>query len=92
MEEEVITPPRGGLPAPEPQGARAVPFPDDFPEVSRIQKDMAILREEIRLCVNQIRIRRIRHTTSAMQTVIRRQQGWQWSPDRDQGRIKWRTC
>ena len=80
MEEEVITPPRGGggRPAPEPQGAprgvRAVPepFPDDFPEdslrdgglrqkdiespvdmlvdtVSRIQKDMAILREENRL-------------------------------------------
>ena len=79
MEEEVITPPRGGRPAPEPQGAprgrgvRAVPkpFPDDFPEdslrdgglrqkdigspvdilvdtVSRIQKDMAILREENR--------------------------------------------
>ena len=75
MEEEVITPPRGGRPAPEPQGAprgvRAVPkpFPDDFPEdslrdggllqkdigspvdmlvdtVSRIQKDIAILREE----------------------------------------------
>ena len=38
MEEEVITPPRGGRPAPEPQGAprgvRAVPFPDDFPEDS----------------------------------------------------------
>ena len=40
MEEEVITPPRGGHPAPEPQGAprgvRAVPkhFPDDFPEDS----------------------------------------------------------
>ena len=78
MEEEVITPPRGGRPAPEPQGAirgvRAVPkpFPDDFPEdslrdgglrqkdigspvdmlvvtVSRIQKDIAILREENRL-------------------------------------------
>ena len=78
MEEEVITPPRGGRPAPEPQGTprgvRAVPkpFPDDFPEdslrdggmyhkdigspvdmlvdtVSRIQKDMAILREENRL-------------------------------------------
>ena len=78
MEEEVITPPSGGRPAPEPQGAprgvRAVrePFPDDFPEdslrdgglrqkdiespvdmlvdtVSRIQKDMAILREENRL-------------------------------------------
>ena len=76
MEEEVTTPPRGGHPAPEPQGAprgvQAVPFPDDFPEdslrdgglchkdigspvdmlvdtVSRIQKDMAILREENRL-------------------------------------------
>ena len=80
IEEEVITPPRGGggRPAPEPQGAprgvRAVPkpFPDDFPEdslrdggllqkdigspvdmlvdtVSRIQKDIAILREENRL-------------------------------------------
>ena len=41
MEEEVITPPRGGgRPAPEPQGAprgvRAVPkpFPDDFLEDS----------------------------------------------------------
>ena len=40
MEEEVITPPRGGRPVPEPQGAprgvRAVPkpFPDDFPEDS----------------------------------------------------------
>ena len=39
MEEEVITPPRGGgHPAPEPPGAphgvRAVPFPDDFPEDS----------------------------------------------------------
>ena len=71
IEEEVITPPRGGLPAPEPQGAprgvRAVPKP--FPEdsfrdgdlrqkdigspvdmlvdtVSRIQKDIAVLREE----------------------------------------------
>ena len=40
MEEEVISPPRGGRPAPEPRGAprgvRAVPkpFPDDFPEDS----------------------------------------------------------
>ena len=77
MDEEVITPPRGGgRPAPEPQGAphgvRAVPFPDDFSEDSlwdgglrhkdigspvdmlvdtmlRIQKDMAILREDNRL-------------------------------------------
>ena len=78
MEEEVITPPRGGRPGPElqgaPRGVRAVPkpFPDDFPEdslrdgglrqkdigmpvdmpvdtVSRIHKDMAILRAENRL-------------------------------------------
>ena len=78
MEEEVITPPKAGRPAPETQGApggvRAVPkpFPDDFLEdslrdgglrqkdiespvdmlvdtVSRIQKEMAILREENRL-------------------------------------------
>ena len=79
MEEEVITPPRGGGPAPEPQGAprgvRAVPkpFPIGFPEdsvrdggldrqqdigspvdmlvntVSRMQKDIATLREENRL-------------------------------------------
>ena len=40
MEEEVFTPPRGGRPAPEPQGVphevRAVPkpFPDGFPEDS----------------------------------------------------------
>ena len=40
MKEEVITPPRGGRPAPEPQGSsrgvRAVPntFPIDFPEDS----------------------------------------------------------
>ena len=46
----------------------------------------------VRRIVNQIRIRRIRHTPSAIQTVIMRQQGWQWSPDRDQDRIKWRTC
>ena len=78
IEEEAITPPRGGRLAPEPQGSprgvRAVPkpFPDDFPEdslrhgglrpkdigspvdmlvntVSRMQKDIAILREENRL-------------------------------------------
>ena len=81
MEEEVITPPRGGgggCLAPErqgaPRGVRAVPkpFTDDFPEdslrdgdlrqkdigspvdmlvdmVSRIQKDIAVLREENRL-------------------------------------------
>ena len=46
MEEEVITPPRGGRPAPEPQGVprgvRAVPkpFPDHFPEDSLRQKDI----------------------------------------------------
>ena len=82
MEEEVITPPRGGRPAPETQGAprgvRAVPkpFPDDFPEdslrdgglrqkdieslvdmlvdtVSRIQKDIAVLRYGTRLLRTQ---------------------------------------
>ena len=76
MEEEVVTPPKGGRPAPEtpgvPGGIRAVPFPDDLLEdslrigglrqkdiespvdmlvdtVSRIQKEMAILREENRV-------------------------------------------
>ena len=46
MEEEVITPPRGGRPAPEPQGpphgVRAVPnpFPKDFPEDSLRDGDL----------------------------------------------------
>ena len=42
--------------------------------------------------VSQIQIRRIRHMPSAMQTVTMRPRGWQWSLDRDQARISWRTC
>ena len=51
MEGEVVTPPKGGRPAPETQGApggiRAVPFPDDFRTVYGLA-----------VCVNRILNRR----------------------------------
>ena len=42
--------------------------------------------------VSLIQIRRIRHMPSAIQTATMRPQGWQWSLDRGQARISWRTC
>ena len=52
----------------------------------------ATLTRQFAGLVSQIRTRRIRHMSSAMQTVTMRPQGWLWSPDRDQARISWRTC
>ena len=102
MEEEVISPPRGGggRPAPEPQGAprgvRAVtkPCTDDFPEdslrdgglrqkdigspvdmlvdmVSRIQKHIAVLREENRLFREENRLLRTPATLQVVQAPRR---------------------